>query len=406
MPKSHFKSNALFSETNSLNVDKENGIIENICIAQFGENKNQSYFNDDFLIDLARKGNEQKQGVKARFGHPNMCATTLGTFIGRYKDFTVKDKKVYATLYLDDITKETQVEGKGISMYRYITEMSANNSDMFGNSIVISATEFEEVNEKGESVHDYSLKLESFIASDLVDSPAATDQLFNDSNDLGITVTQFLDENPTVFDTITKDPQIIINFLETYENYLNTYKSKTNMSFLDKLKKTFGTDGTFDIDETAADGSIIKVTTEDLKPKVGDPVTKDDGSAIPDGDLIVKNGDTWVIVSGKIDEIKPKEEPAPSGGDEEPTNKEVMQSINSLGDSFRVFQVKYAKDLKENQDGIELVASTFEKKFSNLAKTVKGKSPDYQIDPNEGKDKFNSGYDPEKAKELRKSKTK
>jgi len=405
----HFKSNILFSGDKSLNVDRENGIIKNVCIVQFGANKNGSYFSEKYLQDFAKGANEINQGVKSRYGHPNMCSTTLGKFIGRYKNFsfgvneTNQKPTVFAELHLDNITKKTQVEGQGISMFEYITDMAENNPDVFGNSIHIPVPKFEkdlvEVDKKKYQSHIFN----GVVASDLVDSPAATDSLFSDTDDLGITVTQFLDENPSIFEAITKKPDIIINFFETYENYLNNYKSNINMKFLDKLKKTFSTDETFDIEETLADGEIVKIATEDENPKVGDPVTKEDGTSIADGDVTIKDGTVWVIEGGKISEIKPKEEEEAGAGDE-PTNAEVMQSISDLGKTFSAFQTQYAKDVKGNEEAIEFVATTFEKKFSNLAKTVKSNSPDYEIDPSTGKTKKFSksgGYDPDKAREER-----
>lgn len=404
----HFKSNILFSGDKSLNVDKDNGIIKNVCIVQFGANKNGSFFSEKYLQDLANGANEINQGVKSRYGHPNMCSTTLGKFIGRYKNFSfgkdVNDKStVFAELHLDPITKKTQVEGQGISMFDYITDMAETNSDMFGNSIHIPTPKFEKELVEIEGKKYQSHIFNGIVASDLVDSPAATDALFSNVDDLGVLVTQFLDENPSIFEAITKKPEIIINFFETYENYLNNYKSNTNMKFLEKLKKTFSNNETFDIEETTADGEIVKVTTEDENPKVGDSVTKEDGSSIDDGDLTVKDGTIWVIEGGKISEIKPKEEDTSDDDDVEPTNTEVMQSVNALAETFKTFQTKYAEDNKENQDAIELVATTFEKKFNNLAKTVKSSSPDYQKNADDGKKKkfSNSNYDADKVREER-----
>ena len=104
--KKEFRSAPNFSEQKHVNVDRENSTIKNIEIAKYGRNKNLTFFDDKFLDDLVKKGNEQKQGVKSRFGHPNMCASSLGTFVGRYKNFRVENRKAYADLTLDPITKK------------------------------------------------------------------------------------------------------------------------------------------------------------------------------------------------------------------------------------------------------------------------------------------------------------
>ncbi|CAL2085124.1 hypothetical protein [Tenacibaculum sp. 190524A02b] len=385
MGKNHFKSLVSFSNK-SINVDKDNGVIKNIVIVQQGANKNGSYFNQQFLSDLTEKGNLQKQGVKCRFGHPNSCVTSLGTFLGRYTNFSLNDNKVFADLTLDPITQKTEVEGKGISMWDYCLEMADNNPDMFGNSIVISSEVFEE--QVGSEKFD-SHKLHSFIASDLVDDPAATESLFSNSNDLGIVVTEFLNNNPSIFSVINKDPSIIEDFFERYLDYSNKYKSNFNMSFLDKLKKKFSNEETFDIEETTATGDVVKVITEGEKAKVGDSVVDEEGKPIADGDLVIKDGSTWVIANGTIEEIKEAES---EEGAEEPTIAQVMQGVNNLSNSFNQFKSQYKKDLKENEGAIELVADQVEKfntRLTTLARSVKSKN--YDVPPGEETREGNRG---------------
>lgn len=391
---SFFKSLPLMNQS-TLNVDIENGIIKNICIVEEGLNKNKTYFNNQFLHDLVEQGNEQKQGVKSRFGHPNMCSTSLGTFLGRYKNFRVEENKVFADLHLDESAKKTP----NGDLYTYTLDMAENNADMCGNSIHIKSDMFDE--QVGKKVYPSHI-LESFVASDIVDSPAATNGLFNDTNDLGIIVTEFLDDNPSVFDAVAKDPDIIFDFLGRYSSYLFNNNKEKRMDFLKNLKKKIGLQETFDIEETTATGEVVTVKTDDETPKVGDPVTDADGKAVADGDLTIKDGTVWVIEGGKISEIKEAEGNDGDGDEEEPTLSEVMQGVNDLAETLNSFKTQFEDGLKENQDAIELVHDTFETKFNNLAKTVKSQKPkDYKGDPNKGGNKFASGYDPEKVKEAR-----
>ena len=164
MKRAQFNSLPNFNSSNT-NVDRENDVLKNICIVNFGKNKNDSYFNEKFISDLVAKGNAQSQGVKSRFGHPSMCATSLGTYIGRYKNFNIQNGNCFADLYLDQITKKTQVEGKGITMYDYIMDMSENNPDMFGNSIVVSCFLEDEniTNENGDTETVESLILQVVV---------------------------------------------------------------------------------------------------------------------------------------------------------------------------------------------------------------------------------------------------
>lgn len=398
----HFKSNPLLNQTN-LNVDRENGVIKNVSIVEEGVNKNKSHFSTKYLDDLAHGANEIKAGVKSRFGHPAMCSSSLGTYLGRYKNFQFDGKKVTADLHLDPITKKTQVEGKGVSMFEYITDMAESNPDMFGNSIHIPPPIYEEEQIEFEGQKYNSHIFNGIVASDLVDDPAATSGMFN-TNDLGIIMTDFLDENPQIFEVVQKDASIIEDFFERYAQYSKNFKSKIDMSFLDKLKKKFGAKESFDIEETLADGSIITITTEDEKPKEGDSVSKEDGGPVEDGDHITKDGSTISTEGGVITAIVPAEEEEEGGDDdEEPTPAEMMSAMNDLTESFNAFRTQYGKDLKESQDAIELVHEDLDKRFKTLAASVTGKqAPDYKAGKPKPKKKFSeSGYDPDKVREAR-----
>ncbi|GLB53052.1 hypothetical protein NBRC110019_20920 [Neptunitalea chrysea] len=399
MPKQHFKSNVTRTGTTHLNVDPKNGIVKNVVIVQEGVNKNGSYFNTQFLEAIVSKGNEQTQGVKSRFGHPNMCATSLGSFIGRYHNFRKKGSKVLADLYLDPIAQKTEVEGKGITMWEYVLDMATNNPDMFGNSIVVMSEEVQEV-VKDKTYNSHILQ--SFLASDLVDDPAATETLFSESGDLGLVVTRFLDEHPAIFSVIQGNPAVVDDFFSRYADYLKQYKQRINMNFLEKMRKQFGKPNHFDIDVTTATGEVVTVVTDAEAPAEGDPVIDETGNPVADGELTLKDGSVWVIEEGAITEIKEAEE-APEG--EEATIEQVMQSVNSLARSLRSFQKQYRKGLKENQDAIQLVASSFDHRLNTLSKNVRSVSPDYYADPYKGKkNKFGSGYDPDRVKEIREQK--
>ena len=410
MSKKQFNSLPNFSVQQNVNVDADNGILKNVEIAKFGKNKNDSYFSEQFLNDLVAEGNASKNGIKSRFGHPNMCATSLGTFIGRFKEFELRDQKVYANLYLDAITKDVQVEGKGISMYDYIVKMAASNPDMFGNSIVVMC-DWEMIqleNEEGKKEMVESLILKSFVSSDLVDDPAATDALFSSNpNDLGVIVTEFLDKNPEIFESIDKNPNIIQDFFERYFNYnqrksLNTF----NMSKTNFFKKLFGDNSgkKFDIDITLADGKIVTVKTDAEQPQVGDEVVDDAGNSVDDDTHLLPDGGSIVTVDGKITEIN--EATPPADPPAEPTMQEVMQSIQSLGSQFATFSKKIEKSLAETDESLKIVAenqANFQTETKKKFETIKSS---YEVPPGEkpeGGKGGAKGYDPDKAKEFRES---
>lgn len=397
--KSHFfKAQPQFNQEN-LNVDRENGIIKGVQIVKMGANKNGSYFNPKFITDLVDGGNAQGQGVKSRFGHPNMCATSFGTFIGRYKNFTTIDGHAYADLHLDATAQKVQVPNGGVSMWEYILDMAEKNPDMFGNSIHINSETFDE-NVDGTVVESHIFQ--SLIASDLVDSPAATDGLFDKSEDLGVIVTQFFDENPNVFEAVNKNPKIIGDFFGRYSSYLNS-KSLTNinMNVLDKLRKAFSTDDSFDIDLTLATGDIVTVLTEAEEPQVGDKVNDKDGKPVADGDHLLADGRTLVAKDGAIEEIKDATEP-PVG---DPTMKEVMQSVNSLSKEVKALATKFDSSNKVNEQAFDLIATQFnalDTKVKSIGKSIKSS---YEAPGAEGTGTRNnaneSAYDADKVREER-----
>ena len=102
-------------------VDEATGTLNKVIVAQAGKVK--SYFEQIDAITLAqieKLGNEKETGIKARFGHPNMCSSSFGTYIGRFKNFKVDGDKVYGDLHLDEVCKESPSG----NLYAYILKMA------------------------------------------------------------------------------------------------------------------------------------------------------------------------------------------------------------------------------------------------------------------------------------------
>ena len=335
--------------------------------------KNDTYFSQEYLNDFASGANEQTQGVKSRFGHPNMCSSSIGTFIGRYKNFSIEGEKVVADLHLDDATKEMKVNN-GIFMFDYLMHMAEKNPDMFGNSIHIPPPKYEQdpivIDKKKYRSHVYN----GVFASDIVDSPAATSGLFDSSDDLGVIITNFLDENEQVFEALINKPELIGDFFSRYGTYYETKnKTKLPMSILKTIGDYFSGKETFDVEWTLANGDVVTVVTEAQEPQVGDEVKKADGSPLEDGDHVDKDGKTITVVGGKIDAIKDEEEDEEGGKDTPPSNTEVMQSIQNLTTQFSEFTTKANEYFKENDKALKGLFEghkALEQKFKTLARGV------------------------------------
>jgi hypothetical protein len=212
-------------------ISEEEGIIRGISVVREGEAKGHNLFiNSQFLDDVVRLGNDRTAGIKARFGHPNLCSTALGTYLGRYKNFRRIDNKVIADLHLDQSAKTSP---KG-NLYEYVLQLARTNPDMFGASISFKRGEstFESFQaENGGQKKEYAT-ITDLYATDLVDDPAATDGLFEafQHDDLSSQVTEFLDSHPELFTLIEKHPDIVTEFMIKYNNY-----KKTDMNLKDEF---------------------------------------------------------------------------------------------------------------------------------------------------------------------------
>ena len=368
MKKYQFRANPEYNQASAQQIDAEKGVIYGVVLAQKGMNKNGTYFSERFLNELKDKG-EERGYIKARFGHPTMCNNSLGSYIGRYKNFRVEDEKLFGDLYLDEIAKDTNVEGRGITMYDYIMRMAQSNSDMFGNSIVILANYvIEEYEEDGEKKEADGHELIEWISSDLVDDPAATDSLFHSADDLGVKITDFLDENPQIFEILEKEPEVLEDFFSRYEAYLGRKNNKKNMKkgvFARAVKALLGK-SSFDVDLTLANGDIITVETEAEEPAVGDKVKqKTDGGEdaekpLADGDYLLKDERTLVVEGGVIKEIKEKETPKDEGkeadkgaGTDDEFAQAVMEGFSMLAEKIVAIEKRFAR-IEKTQSKFEV----------------------------------------------------
>lgn len=217
-------------------IDRESGVIRGVTVAKVGLAKgHDGWLDRTFLLQIVDQAGTRPQGIKARFGHPNMCSTALGTYLGRFHNYSYAGDKVMADLHLDETAKNTP----NGNLFEYILDMAQNNPDMFGASIAFESNEpevgEEEVDGKKEKRSYFRLK--DLRATDIVDEPAATDGLFSENRSLSIVeapaiATRFLDQNPEITELIFSKPESLIEFLS---NYINN----STMSLAEKLKANF-----------------------------------------------------------------------------------------------------------------------------------------------------------------------
>jgi len=215
-------------------IDRESGVIRGVTVAKAGLAKgHEAWLDRTFLLQIVDQANTRPQGIKARFGHPNMCSTALGTYLGRFHNYSYAGDKVMADLHLDETAKATP----NGNLFDYILDMAEKNPDMFGASIAFESSDFEageeEVDGKKEKRNYFRLK--NLRATDIVDEPAATDGLFS-ADTLTGQMTQFLDENPALAEFIYTKPENVIEFLT---NYLNNSTMNFSNTIRDKFLALF-----------------------------------------------------------------------------------------------------------------------------------------------------------------------
>jgi len=209
-------------------VDEANGILRRVVVAQAGRVKSYSEMIDaTTLSQIASLGNAKEKGVKARFGHPNMCSSSFGTYIGRFRNFLMEEGSVYGDLFLDEVCKESPSG----NLYGYIVKMAKNNPDMFGASIAFVPGKPEDTGEEFPSI-----RVSELLATDLVDDPAATNSLFA-VDAFAYQATTFLDANPAIAAFIASRPDSIIEFLLKYYSKHDIMKKEV----FQRLRNLFST---------------------------------------------------------------------------------------------------------------------------------------------------------------------
>jgi len=227
----YFNTQVVYSQQ-PVGIDRQNGIITGVVVVQTGEAKGHNLqIDDSFIEKVEMLGNESKAGIKARFGHPNICSTALGTYLGRYRNFRRSAGKVMADLHLD-LSAARSPKG---NLYDYILTLAETNPDMFGASIAFNAGDeiIRKVNDNGTEKELRFAVINSLYAIDFVDNPAVTDGLFATihEDDFAFQVTTFLDEHPEIFTLIDSKPHILQEFLTRYK----TFKETKPMNLKDEI---------------------------------------------------------------------------------------------------------------------------------------------------------------------------
>ncbi len=213
--------------------EKHKGVIRGFAVMTKGNVKDMRGWeiDDKTLGQIVSAGNKSNLGLKSRFGHPNMSSTALGTFIGRAKNFRKDGDIARADLFLSKTAYDTP-QG---DLATYVMDLAEKDPEAFGTSVVLGEWDLEyrieknSVRKKDDAGNDLPpmLRVNSLMAVDVVDDPAANDGLFNkffnSSVELSAKATEFLDNLLTNPEAL----EYVISFLERY---------RTNRADIDKPK--------------------------------------------------------------------------------------------------------------------------------------------------------------------------
>lgn len=180
--KSAFRTDA--SRQAPARVDREGGVIYGAAMMQAGDlnpGDARPYTVDaETLQQVVTFGNATRNGLKARFTHPNMSNDGMGSYLGRWTNFRIDGDTVRADLHIADAAY-TSPQG---DLGNYVLDLAEQDPEAFGVSM---ATRFDEQNlaqfedsrfresdpEKRKAMR-WPMRFAAMRAGDVVDSPAAT----------------------------------------------------------------------------------------------------------------------------------------------------------------------------------------------------------------------------------------
>ena len=178
-------------------VDRESGIIHGYTVLTKGPALGHGMEIDETtLAQVIQLGNNAKQGIKSRFDHPNASSTSMGTFLGRTKNFRRAGDRVLADLHLSESAKEAP-QG---DLYSYVLGLAERDPQAFGASIVFEGNAEDQLEDDGTKKKDANgtplprlARVDVLLAADVVDEPAANPGgLFAAHDSLASRITAFL----------------------------------------------------------------------------------------------------------------------------------------------------------------------------------------------------------------------
>lgn len=232
------------------NVNREDGIIHDVIMCQAGPAKGHGiHLEPEFISDVVEyaKANYTNIGLKARFGHPSMSNDALGTEMGKFHDFRLREDQAIADLHLYKASENSPTHP---GMRSWMLDMAEEDPAAIMSSIVFSEDYYYKYDDNGNKVivenalsgeknDKLFVKLKSLHFCDIVDEGAATDKLFSaelNKDKFAVIATEFLNEHPEVDQFVRNNPDKIVEFVENRKNDYSFNKTINQKSM--KFKST------------------------------------------------------------------------------------------------------------------------------------------------------------------------
>lgn len=236
------KSNPISVHFAAGNVDHESGIIRDVVMCEAGPAKGHGvHLEESFIAQLVAfdQKHYQESGIKARFGHPSLSDTTMGTQMGYFKNIRQRENQAIGDLHLLD-SAEISPTKPGIKSW--MLSMANEAEDFVMSSIVFAPSGYYQYSpEEGVRVdlatNNWGEPIPVFpeetiyvdlnedkggrhLYTDLVEAGAATSNLFAqqfNEDKFAVRTVAWLQDNPDILAFVRSNPNKIVQMCETLD---------------------------------------------------------------------------------------------------------------------------------------------------------------------------------------------
>ena len=129
-----FRTNTSY-QSDTVNIDRDHGLIRNMVAMQVGEARGQGLWADRRTLEMMAELSAQKRNIKGRFGHPGMSENETGKQISTSQNFRVEGDKLVHDWYVHEPGRKSPVFSQ--DPIEYIFSVAEDDPTQLGESVVI-----------------------------------------------------------------------------------------------------------------------------------------------------------------------------------------------------------------------------------------------------------------------------